>query len=77
MWLVVVTLFLISGIACWASNLHADHADDWTDNAGVIVKSSIGNQGNPIFSDRDIPTWYVVLHLVNMVIMIVAFRIWK
>jgi len=43
----------------------------------VIVKSSIGNQGNPIFEDRDIPTWYVILHMVNMFVMIVAFRIWK
>ena len=60
-------IILISGIVCIASNANTGHAGDWTDNARIVVKSSIGNQGNPFLmtaifqSGTYFVTWLICL----------------
>ena len=78
-WLIIATfmIFCVAGIACTISNYYSDHSLDWTDSTGRIIRSSIGGQGNPYNRSGAIPTWYPLLHIACMILLIIGFRIWR
>jgi hypothetical protein len=72
--IVLLTGFLLVGIACWASNAGRGAASDYGDDSdkNYIIVMSLGNHGHP--DERStVPVWQSILHIVFMILILITY----